>query len=161
MSLLALQLLGCDQRHSACGKPTIPPPSLAQTDQGVLQRISDIAKAVDARHGQLLADHAAGGDSLLEDPLNDMQGKVGAAVDILKKGLLERETEVRPPPAYYRNALRSRAAHITMISYRSSVRVTMTLHLSFTVFLCRAITPGAPDVILSGAGWKYCSYVQQ
>lgn len=77
----------------------------------MLERISEIAKAVDAKHGQLLRDHAAGGDSLLEDPLNDMQGKVRTAVGILKKGLLERETEVSRHPRPHTPALHI-AAHI-------------------------------------------------
>lgn len=42
----------------------------------------------------MLEAHASSGDLLVEDPLNDMQSKVRAAVAILQKGLLERETEV-------------------------------------------------------------------
>jgi hypothetical protein len=67
----------------------------AQADQSILTRISDISRSVDAAHSQILQDHAASGDSLLEDPINDMQGKVLTAVNIVAKGLLERETEVR------------------------------------------------------------------
>jgi hypothetical protein len=67
----------------------------AQADQSVLTRISDISRSVDAAHAQILQDHSASGDSLLEDPINDMQDKVLTAVNIVAKGLLERETEVR------------------------------------------------------------------
>jgi hypothetical protein len=66
-----------------------------QADQSILTRISDISRSVDAAHSQILQDHAASGDSLLEDPINDMQDKVLTAVNIVAKGLLERETEVR------------------------------------------------------------------
>ena len=66
-----------------------------QADQSILTRISDISRSVDSAHSQLMQDHACAGDSLLEDPINDMQDKVYAAVNILAKGLLERETEVR------------------------------------------------------------------
>lgn len=61
-----------------------------------MTRISEISRSVDAAHMQLLQDHASAGDTLLEDPINDLQDKVLAAVDILSKGLLERETEVMP-----------------------------------------------------------------
>lgn len=67
----------------------------AEADQSVLERISEISRAVDARHASVLEAHSASGDLLVEDPLNDMQSKVRAAVGILQKGLLERETEVR------------------------------------------------------------------
>lgn len=68
-----------------------------QADQSILTRISDISRSVDAAHSQILQDHTASGDSLLEDPINDMQDKVLTAVNIVAKGLLERETEVRHP----------------------------------------------------------------
>lgn len=69
---------------------------LPQADQSILERISDISRAVDARHASVLEAHSAAGDLLVEEPLNDMQSKVRAAVAILQKGLLERETEVHP-----------------------------------------------------------------
>ena len=67
----------------------------AQADSSILTRISEISKSVDAAHAELMTGHANAGESLLEDPINDLQGKVFRAVDVLQKGLLERETEVR------------------------------------------------------------------
>ena len=67
----------------------------AQADSSILTRISEISKSVDAAHAELMTSHANSGESLLEDPINDLQGKVFRAVDVLQKGLLERETEVR------------------------------------------------------------------
>ena len=73
----------------------------SQVDSSTLQLISDLTNKVDQEHAAILAENSQALEGIVEDAAADsLKRKVEQSIQKLQKGLLERETEVRPQDAF-------------------------------------------------------------